>query len=211
MSTVSTIITALEYRIGSSIDSGTNPSFEQCLSQLNADIQWILGMCAECNSELGRTTGTITTVDGTAYYTTLASDMYTPSYYGWVEGTYSRDRIELTTEESSLDFSPHTSGEAQPTHFYVTAAGTVYLLPTPDAVYTVKIPYWQVQTALTAKTSTMPFAGLFDSILIESLHTRLLHKFEQDPSYEFKWFQNLTQRVRNLIEMRKNYHSSVTL
>jgi len=211
MSTVSTIITALEYRLGQQIDSSTTPSFEQCLSQLNADIAWILGMCAENNSELGRTTGTITTVDGTAYYTDLASDMYTPAPYGWVLDTYSRNRIALTTEESSLDFNPHTSGEAEPTHFYVTGAGTVYFLPTPDDAYTIKIPYWQVQSALTAKTNTMPFAGLFDSVLIESLHTRLLNKFEQDPSYEFKWFQNLTQRVRNLIEMRKNFHTAVEL
>ena len=212
MSTVSSLISAVEYRLGGrSIDSSTTPSLEQCLSQLNSDIGWILGKCAEQNSDLGRTTGSITTVAGTDSYSNFATDMYAPSNYGWVLDTYSRNKIVLTTEESILDYNPHSSGRAEPTHFYVDSSNNVVFLPTPDDAYSMRIPYWQVQTTLTAKSDTMPFSGLFDSVLVESLTLRLTdnYKGEEESGYEYKWFQSLDKRVSRMIEIRKNLASSV--
>lgn len=212
MSTANAVLKVVEARLGvRRLDYSTTPSLEQSLAHLDADIQWVLGMCAERNSELGRTTGTITTVDGTISYSDLASDMFTPATYGWVLDTYSRNPIYLTTEESILGHNPDSSAEAEPTHFYIDASGNVLFLPTPDDEYTVYIPYWQQQTPLTSRSSTMPFGGIFDDILVEALVLRLKAQNQADPSYEYKWLQALSNRAKNLIEMRKNFNSSVTV
>jgi hypothetical protein len=64
MSLVSTILTAVGYRLGggTTISTSSDPSTATCIQWLNETALWITGICAENNSDLGRTLGTITTV-----------------------------------------------------------------------------------------------------------------------------------------------------
>ena len=213
MSTVANILTAVGYRIftdsAQTIDTSSSPSQAECIQWLNEDIKWLLGICAEEGSELGRTTGSITTTASTASSPTLASDMYTPAKYGWVLKTNSRNRIKLVTEEASLDYNPAT--ESEPDAFYLDGSNNVIFLNTPDDTYTIKIPYWQIQTTLTLTTNTIPFLGLFDNLLIEAMVIRAQNREEYDLSLEMKWMSFLTDKARRVIQMRKNPNIEVTV
>jgi len=210
MATVGTILTAVGYRTNLTISTTSDPTTATCIQWLNETALWLTGVLAEEKSELGRTLGSITTADGTAAYTGLAT-MYAPYDFGWIVKTNSRDKILLTTEEKSLEFSPSTSDENEPTHFYVDGANQVVFLPTPDAIYTVKIPYWPLPTAMTATSSTVPFLGIFDNLFIEALALRIQNRDEYDLSFELKWFSFLTDKARRVVEMRKGRNSSVGL
>ena len=286
MSTVADVLTAVGYRFTRlTISDTTNPTTTEVIAWLNESIGWLLGICAEEKSELGRTLGSITTIkatitaitndspgsitatahgigsagavglikdvsgmtevnntwytltyvdantvtigvdtsdtdDYTAYtsggyiyipeYTDFAGDIYAPCemvdeegelYAGWIKKTTTRNPLQLTTESSCINYNP--TGIAEPSKYYIDASGNVTFLQTPDDAYTVEIPYWQIQTALTADTDTMPFGGIFDNLLVQSLVLRIQNKDEHDPSYELNWFKFLTDKARKLIQMRK--------
>lgn len=211
--TVQTILTAVGYRVigGKTISATTDPNITECIQWLNETTLWMLGICAENKSELGRTTGTITTVDGTAAYSGFASDMYAPYEFGWVLKTNSKDKITLTTEEETLEYSPASSAEQQPDQFYVNGSNEIVLLQTPGAIYTVKIPYWQIPTAMSVVGSTVPFYGVFDNLYIESLALRMQNRDEYDLSFELKWFGFLQDKARRVIELRKGLNRGVSL
>ncbi len=212
MSLVSTILTGVAGRLfsdASAISATTEPNTTECILWLNETSLWILGICAERKSELGRTTGTITTVDGTAAYNDFASDMYAPYKSGWIEKTSSRIEITLTTEEATLDYSPNADAETQPDKFYVNGSNEVVLLQTPDAIYTIKIPYWQIPTPLTAVGNTVPFYGIFDNLYIESIVLRGQNRDEYDLAFELKWQTFLRIRAERVIEMRKGLNVRV--
>lgn len=75
MSTVSTILTAAGYRLGGGItvSATSDPSQATCIAWLNEIALWITGICAENNSDLGRTIGSITTVAATISAATAAN------------------------------------------------------------------------------------------------------------------------------------------
>ena len=64
MSLVSTILTAVGYRIGGglTISTTSDPTAAVCIQWINEIALWVTGICAENNSDLGRTIGTITTL-----------------------------------------------------------------------------------------------------------------------------------------------------
>jgi len=210
MSLVSTILTGVADRVfdgNKEISATTEPTTTDCIQWLNETTLWILGICAERKSELGRTTGTITTIDETAAYNDFASDMYAPYGFGWIEKTSSRSEIKLTTEEATLDYNPNL--EAEPDQFYVNGSNEVVFLQTPNAAYTVKIPYWQIPTALTAVGNTVPFYGIFDNLYIESIVLRAQNRNEYDLAFELKWQTFLKTRAERVIEIRKGMNVRV--
>lgn len=213
MSLVSTILTGVGSRLFSesdkSISSTSEPTITECIQWLNEASLWMIGICAERKSELGRTTGSITTEDGKDAYTDFASDMYAPYEFGWIEKTSSRVKIILTTEEALLDYSPNSDAEAEPDKFYINGSNNVVLLQTPDTVYTVKIPYWQIPTALTVDSDTVPFFGIFDNLYIETIVLRAQNREEYDLAFELKWHSFIKQRVERVIELRKNMNIRV--
>jgi hypothetical protein len=64
MSLVSTIFNGVGYRIGGglTISATSDPTSTVFLQWMNETAQWITGICAENDSDLGRTIGTITTL-----------------------------------------------------------------------------------------------------------------------------------------------------
>lgn len=211
MSTVANIITAVGYRIGISIDASSEPSSTECIQWLNEDVKWILALCAEEGSDIGQTEGSITTVDGTASYADFATTMYAPEEYGWIEAASTRTKIHLTSAKAKIGFTPGAANEGQPERFYVDGSNSVYFLPTPDQAYTIKIPYWQIQTTLTATSDTVPFNGLFDPVLTENLSIRIQNRDEYDVQFEQSWMNFLSERVRNLIRMRVNSRNRIQI
>jgi len=276
MSTVATILTAIGYRLGGgiTISATSDPSQASCIQWINETNLWIASICAEYNSDLNRTIGTITTIaaditaataaspcsitatshglmtSGTAEvvikdvvgmtelndteytatyssanavtigidstdYTTytsggyiskrifsdLATYLLVPAQEGWIVKDNYRSPINLITEDQIVDYDPVEATE--PASFYVDGSNNICFPSYPDAVYTVKIPYWQIPTALTLTTDTVPFLGLMDNIIIEAVMIRAQTGDEYDVSWEYKWQSFLMERVRNIIFMRK--------
>jgi len=283
MSLVSTILTAVGYRIGGglTISTTSDPTAAVCIQWINEIALWVTGICAENNSDLGRTIGTITTlhplitaatkaspcsitsashglmssgtaevvikdvvgmtelndteytatyssanavtlgIDSSAYttwtsggylskrkYSDLATTMYCPAQEGWIVDDRSRNPLTLRSEKALTEYDPVEATE--PVEFYVDGSNNVCFFVYPDAAYTVKIPYWQLPTALTLTTDTVPFLGLMDNVFIEAVALRYFSRDEYDINYELKWQSFLLERVKRVIEMRKRMISKVT-
>jgi hypothetical protein len=282
MSVVSTILTGIGYRLsgGITISSTSDPSQAACLQWLNETALWITGICAEQDSDLGRTIGTITTlapaitaataanpcsvtsvghglvstdeiliksvvgmtelndteftftrtsadagtlgVDSSAYttyssggymykrkYSTLATALLVPGQEGWVVDDHSRNPIKLITEKELINYDPLEAVE--PSEFYVDGSNNICFPSYPDDVYTIKIPYWTIPTALTTTADTMPFLGLMDNVFIEAVAIRAQNRDEYDTLPELKWMSYLQEGVRRVIAMRKKMNISVGL
>lgn len=284
MALVSTLLTRIGYRLGGgiTISSSSDPSQAACIAWLNETALWMTGILAEHNSDLGKTIGTITTINAditaataanpcaitaashglmtsgtaevlvrgvlgmtelndteytatyvsgdsvtlgissaayTAYtsggyitkrkYSDLASYMYAPAQEGWIVNAHDRSEVKLRSEDCLLEYDPVEATE--PDEFYVDGANNICFPSYPDDVYTVKIPYWQIPTALTATTDTFPFLGLLDNVAIEAVVMRAQNRDEYDLEFEQQWNSFLLDRVIKVIEMRKNMRSSVGL
>ena len=208
--TVGDVLTWVGYRLDTVIDSATEPSQSECIRWINETCSEILTVCATTGTELGRSTATITLVDGTASYTDLATTLLAPhetrdcdgkTHCGWIEKTNVRNPLVLGTESDSLEFDP--SLESEPTTFYVDGSNNVTFLPTPDDTYTAKIPYYALHTVLNARTDTVPFLGVFDGVITESVTLRALNRDEYDVGFELKWFKYLRGQARKIIALRQ--------
>ena len=75
MSVVSTIFSRVGYRIGGgiTISSTSDPTETTFIAWLNETALWLTGLCAENNSDLGRTIGSITTIHAAITAATAAS------------------------------------------------------------------------------------------------------------------------------------------
>jgi len=279
---VSAILTAVGYRLEESktITSTSDPNTATCIQWMNEIALWITGICAESDSDLGKTIGAITTivpsisaatkaspcaittaaahglatgdivvikdvagmtelndveytftktaattgtlgVDSSAYttyasggylskrlYNDLAATMYAPTQEAWIVDGRQRNIIKLSTEKKLVDYDPAAANE--PAEFYVDGANNVCFFEYPDAAYTIKVPYWQLPTALTQTTETIPFLGLMNNVFIEAVALRYFNRNEYDTTFELKWQSFLLSRVRNVIEMRKKMTVQVT-
>jgi hypothetical protein len=285
MSLVSTLLTQIGYRLGggTTISATSDPSQAAVIQWLNETALWITGICAEQNSDLGRTIGSITTIHAdisaataaancaitatshglcatgetaevlikdvvgmtelndheftftwtsanagtlgvastayTAYssgghvmkriYGGLATTLYCPAQEGWIVEGHSRDKITLITESELVNYDPLEATE--PANFYVDGSNNICFPSYPDDVYTVKIPYWRIPTALTTTTETVPFLGLMDNVFVEAVTIRAQNRDEYDVSGEYKWLSFLDERVKRVIAMRKKMNIGVSL
>jgi len=212
--TVANILTAIGYRLfldGSAISSSTEPSQAECIQWINETCQELLTVCVETGSEIGRTTGSITLADGTASYNDLIALLFSTAVFydengddfsGWIEKTNVRNPLRLKMESSLLELDP--AGESEPDSFYIDGANNLIFMPTPDATYTAKIPYYAYHTTLTATGDTVPFVKVFDTVIIESVVLRAQNREEYDLSFELKWFSYIRGQARKIIGMRKN-------
>jgi hypothetical protein len=282
MSLVSDLITRIGYRldIGTTISTSTDPTTAACIAWINETCEWITGLLAEENSDLGRTIGTITTVwadisaatkaancqitatshglissgtcevviknvvgmtelndneytftyvsgnagtlgvASTAYttytsgghvtkrkYSDLTSYIYAPAQTGWIVKDHERVEIKLTSEEKVKEYDPVETTE--PSEFYVDGSNNICFPSYPDDAYTIKIPYWQKPTALTATGDTIPFLGLLDNVIVEAVAMRCQNRDEYDVSFEQKWNSFLLDRIKRVVAMRKNMSSRV--
>lgn len=284
MSLVSTVLSGIGYRLsgGITISATSDPSQAACIAWLNETALWIAGICAEQNSDLGRTIGTITTIaaditaaskaspcsitatshglmtagtaevvvkgvvgmtelndteytatyssadavtlgiNSSAYttytsggyvskrkFSTLATTLLVPAQEGWVVKDNYRSPISLITEKDLINYDPVEATE--PAEFYVDGSNNVCFPSYPDDVYTVKIPYWTIPTALTTTTDTVPFMGLMDNIFIEAVAIRAQNRDEYDTTFELNWMSFLNENVRKVLAMRRKTGISVGL
>lgn len=73
MSTVETVIKRVGYRVGSAISADSNPGYGDVITWIDETVKWISILLAEYGSEIGRTTGTITTSKATITAITQAA------------------------------------------------------------------------------------------------------------------------------------------
>ena len=208
MATVENIIDEVEDEIKQTITAssdGVTPA--KCIRFLNRISDHIVNLCVTQRSELGKTTGSITTVDGTASYTTFATTMHTPDKWGYILKTDSKPLIKLISEHESTGYGFATTQEAEPEAFYVTGANAIVLCPTPDAVYTVAIPYWYKQTTLTAESDTIPFNGLFDDLYTRCLSMWVQNRDEYRQDFELNWRNEILGSVLAVLDARKKSFS----
>uniref|UniRef100_A0A6H1ZLR6 Uncharacterized protein n=2 Tax=viral metagenome TaxID=1070528 RepID=A0A6H1ZLR6_9ZZZZ len=150
------------------------------------------------------------TSGGTVYpinYT--LSNILTVNKFGWVLKSNARNKINLINGIDVVDYCP--SSVSEPEGFYIDEDGDICFVDTADAAYTIKIPYWAIPTTIDDTTDTVPFKGVFDNLLIESLSMRILNRDEYDLSHELNWYKFLLSEARKIVRMRKNPTASVGL
>ena len=157
--TVTDFLTQLGIRLNKTISATSSPTSTQVYHVINEISDWLSTICMQNKSELGRKTGTITLVDGTAKYDDFVDDIIAPDTRGWLLKTYARDKIVLATEEDALNYSPYASDETQPEKFYMDMNGNVIFLQTPETTYTAYISYWYHQTKIAAASYTITGAS----------------------------------------------------
>ena len=211
MTTVANILTAVGYRINETISASSDPTQTECIQWINEVCEELLTVCIETGSEIGRTTASISLVDGTSSYADLASLLFAPTslrgtdgceYSGYIQKTNVRNPLILTTEAALIDYDP--SLESEPCEFYIDGSNNLIFLPTPDDSYTAKIPYYPYHTALTATTDTIPFKRIYDNVIIESVVMRAQNRDEYDLTFELKWFSYIRSQAKKIIYLRKN-------
>jgi hypothetical protein len=142
-------------------------------------------------------------------YSGLASYIYAPAQEGWIVDSHSRNPIKLRDETCLVEYDPVEATE--PYEFYIDGSNNVCFPSYPDDAYTVKIPYWQIPTALVDGSSTMPFLGLMDNLFIEALAIRAFDRDEYDINGPLKWQSFIAERAARVIAMRKSTKSRVSL
>ena len=209
--TVANILTAVGYRLNTTINTTSEPSQSECIQWINEVCEELLTVCVTTGSEIGRTSATITTVDGTSSYTDLAALLFSPvmmtgmdgmQYSGYIEKTSVRNPLRLVSADALIDENP--SEEAEPTEFYINGANGITFLPQPDDEYSAVIPYYAYHTALALTTATVPFIRVFDNVIIESVAMRAQNRDEYDLAFELKWFKYIRGQAVKIIYMRKN-------
>ena len=214
MTTVANVLTRVGYRLfsdGTEIGSTSEPSETECIQWVNEVCEELLTVCIENKTEIGRTLGSITLADGTASYDDLDDVLFAPvimrgldgeQFSGWILKTNVRNPLTLGIEADLIDQDPAL--ESEPTAFYIDGSNNVIFMPTPDATYTAKIPYYPYHTALTATTDTVPFLKVFDNVITESVTMRAQNRDEYDLAFELKWFSYIRKQARKIIAMRRN-------
>lgn len=223
MTTVANLLTNIGYRLfpdgSTTIGTTSEPTQAECIQWMNETCEEILTICVELNSEIGRTAAaSITLADGTPSYNDLAATLFCPVIYmdkdgenfsGWIEKTSERNPLKLITEADVIDIDP--SLEKEPECFYLDGSNNLIFVPTPDATYTAKIPYYGYLTALTATGDTVPFLRVFDHVITESIVMRAQNREEYELGFELNWFKYIRKQARKIIMMRRNPTTKITV
>lgn len=153
--TVTDFLTAIGIRLNKTISTTSDPTDSQVYQVLYEVIGWLSQLCVQKDSEIGRKTASISLSDGTAAYTDCVDDIIAPANDGWLVKDNSRDKITLTTEFDSINYSPASTAECEPDKYYLDSNGKITFLQTPEDSYTANIPYWYHQTKIAASSYTI--------------------------------------------------------
>jgi len=212
---VSDMLTWVGYRLfpdgSTTITASSEPNQSECLQWINEVCNELLTVCVTTGSEIGRSSGSITTEDGESTYTDLAALMFAPvlmydkdgkQFSGYIEKTNVRNPLRLVGADALIDEIP--SEENEPTMFTINGANGIQFFPQPDDEYTAVIPYYPYHTILTLTTNTIPFMQIFDNVILESVVMRAQNREEYDLSYELKWFSYIRSQAKKILYLRKN-------
>jgi hypothetical protein len=174
----------------------------------------VVGMTEDDTYTLG-----VATTDYTAYtsggngykavYDDLASVMYSVAvmqdddgnnFSGWIHKTTGRNELVLKTEAELLNRVPGTTNE--PDSFFLDGSNNIIFMDTPDDAYTVKIPYYAI-SSVDSTEDTIPFLGIFDSLITEAVSTKYLYRTREDANIEWNWFKFVKERAERIIKQRK--------
>ena len=212
---VSDMLTWVGYRLfpdgETTISTSSEPTQAEAIQWINEVCNELLTVCITMNSEIGRSSVSITTVDGTSSYTDLAALIFAPvlmydrngrQFSGYIEKTNVRNPLRLVGADALIDENPAEEGE--PVEFYINGANGITFFPQPDAAYTAVIPYYPYHTILTLTTNTIPFMRIFDNVILEFVVMRAQNREEYDLSYELKWYSYIRSQAKKILYLRKN-------
>ena len=212
---VSDMLTWVGYRLfpdgETTISTSSEPTQAEAIQWINEVCNELLTVCVTTSSEIGRSSVSITTVDGTSSYTDLAALIFAPvlmydrngrQFSGYIEKTNVRNPLRLVGADALIDENPAEEGE--PVEFYINGANGITFFPQPDAAYTAVIPYYPYHTILTLTTNTIPFMQIFDNVILESVVMRAQNREEYDLSYELKWYSYIRSQAKKILYLRKN-------
>jgi hypothetical protein len=129
MSLASTILTAVGYRLGGgiTISATSDPTTNTCLQWLNEISLWITGICAEQDSDLGRTIGTITTVAATISAATKAANcQITATSHGLIASGTCEGAIKGVVGMTELNDKEYTATFVSSSALTLGVASTAY-------------------------------------------------------------------------------------
>ena len=130
-------------------------------------------------SSLVYAAGTITTVDGTPEYTPSFDHEGFLDHGVWLDGEEWYLSLGSEADKMAYDVGSSTN---QPERYYHTEDGDVGFLWVPDDAYTVHVLYWKPLTVLTATTDTIPWRGIWDSVIERHIALACLEVLERDVS-----------------------------
>ena len=135
----------------------------------------------------------------TLYSVVVMQDDNGDNFSGWIHKTTGRSELVLKTEAELLNRVPGTTNE--PDSFFLDGSNNIIFMDTPDDAYTVKIPYYPI-TTVTATANTIPFLGIFDSLITESVATKYLYRTREDTNIEWNWFKFVKTRTERILKQR---------
>jgi hypothetical protein len=202
MTNIATLIT--EARIDLDDTDEKQHTDAEMLSYYNKWARTIYDLLVIDKSELvTKGSATLTTTAGMSGYTFAsisASDFWAP-YRVWIAGY---DPMRKVNEDEYLDYE-QTDGTlitGQPDRFYIEGS-SIYLLPEPDAVYTVKIKYWPSFTKAEADYETVPFLDIFNQQLVYGMTLSGKHRLRGNPSIETAMMQLQQDIGMEIMRMRR--------
>lgn len=136
----------------------------------------------------------------TLYSVAILIDEKGDDFSGWIEKTNSRPTLKLVTEASKANYQPGSTNE--PDALFLDGSNNIVFLDTPDDNYTIKIPYYTAQS-VSATGDTVPFLGIFDNLIVESVVNKYLYRTREDMGVEWNWFSFVKQRAERIVKLRK--------
>lgn len=135
----------------------------------------------------------------TLYAVAVMNDKEGENFSGWIVTSTGRDSLVLVTEAELLERVPGRTNK--PDSFFLDGGNNIIFLDTPDDGYTVKIPYYPI-TTVTATADTIPFLGIFDSLITEGVSTKYLYRTREDANIEWNWFKFVKTRTERILKQR---------
>ncbi len=165
--TVQELINRVSDDIVKTISStSTDPSLTRVLRYYNRIVDTIGQICVLHKSDLAKTTQVITTVSGQAEYPDLKDIMHAPEKWGYITLTSSKSTIRLISEQDSTGYGFASGSYAQPSAFYANGKNYIVFCSTPDAAYSISIPFWKKFTSVSDLTYSIASASKANPCII---------------------------------------------
>ena len=168
----------------------------ELLDYVNLALNHIHQILIRMDSEMVRSTDTITTDDGTAYYDLPVG--YWATAYVHVDGQ--TEPLEGPKSPSDFLKYPAAQSPGTPTMF-LTDPLYIYFRPVPNAIMTI-YHYYYAARALVTTASTMPWNGIFDMAVRQFVQLYALNRDEYSLETETALFTLLEKQALDIAGMR---------
>jgi len=132
--------------------TSTDPPLSRTFRYYNRVVDMIGQICARYESDLAKTTQTIATVSGQAAYPDFKDILHATDKWAYIILPSSKSEIRLISERDSQGYGYVVGTYAQPEAFYIDGKNNIVFCSTPDAVYSIAVPFWKKFSPVSALT-----------------------------------------------------------